>query len=462
MHRALTDQLRENIRDRALIPKGGRVLVAVSGGIDSVCLLDRLVHLAPDGGWHLSVAHFNHQLRGEESDQDAAFVTALAKRFGLDCFGGTGDVEEYARGAGISLEMAGRELRHRFMAESARRTGAGIVALGHHADDQIETFWLRLLRGQTGGSLGGMRWSNPSPVDPEILLIRPMFNVFRGEIYSFAAERALEYREDSSNAELRFQRNQIRHEILPVLARFQPAIREITLRTAAMLADDRDAIQQMAVKSDFASALPAVQRELIRQELARVGVRPSFDRIEHLRVSNEAVAIDSATTVRRNDEGGLELAKPEDLRMDPSEVRLNISRPGGGVWKGVELNWAFRSGQEARTLLEAKAPGSTAAPAGMELFDAEELGETIVLRHWRAGDRFQPVGMSEPVKLQDLFTNLKIPAPERRRRWVGTLRSGEIFWVEGLRIGTIARLRSETRTALEWRWRRLDTGITLD
>lgn len=154
---ALAQKVRAEIQSRHLIERDDAVLVAVSGGVDSVALLDILTRWAPEEHWRLSVAHFNHRLRGDEADADEAWVKRLAAQYGLPCLAGRGSVRAQAQKHGVSCEMAGRALRHVFLARAAATSGALRIALGHQADDQAETVLLRLLRGSGGEGLGAMR-----------------------------------------------------------------------------------------------------------------------------------------------------------------------------------------------------------------------------------------------------------------------------------------------------------------
>jgi len=162
----LPEQIEEVIRGKRLFRDGQKILVAVSGGLDSMVLLALLQRLAGAHRWRLTVAHFNHQLRGKEADADERLVRDTANSLGLPLVAGSGAVKEHARRRGLSLEMAARELRHSFLATAAKNSGIASVALAHHADDQVETFFLRLLRGAGSRGLGGMDWLAPSPAKP--------------------------------------------------------------------------------------------------------------------------------------------------------------------------------------------------------------------------------------------------------------------------------------------------------
>jgi tRNA(Ile)-lysidine synthase len=359
--------------------------------------------------------------------------------------GGAGDVHALARRKGISIEMAARELRHQFLAQAAETCGACKIVLAHHADDQVETFWLRLLRGQAGPGLAGMRWSGPSPAKPTLPMIRPLLNLSKEEIHEAARFLPVQFREDSSNAALDHQRNQLRRELLPVLRAYQPELRAITLRAIEVLAAEKEHLREVAGQDlDFARAHPAVQREKIRQQLVTLGIAPDFDIIERLRKSEAQVMIAAGKVVARNAQGELAVSELGRVVFDAAERWIDARQAGSLAWGGLALEWRCELG------------GAFEPAAGGERFDADAVGADVLLRHWRPGDRFRPIGMSTAVKLQDLFVNAKVPEAERRRRVIAARSSGEIFWVEGLRIGEAAKCTGATQRILRWKWERKD------
>ena len=218
---------------KACLRTGDRVLVAVSGGPDSVALLHLLVRLAPELGLDLGLAHFDHGLRGEDSRADADFVADLARRLGLPCHQGRGQVRDAARRDKVSLQMAARKLRLQFLQDTRRGHGYAKLALGHTADDQVELFWLRLLRGAGLEGLKGM-W----PATPEGL-VRPLLAVGKAVLLAWLEQEALPYRLDASNLSRAYLRNRVRLDLLPHLTRsYNPRLAQTIWRTQSLLQED--------------------------------------------------------------------------------------------------------------------------------------------------------------------------------------------------------------------------------
>jgi len=182
-------------------------------------LLYVLHRLSATFSWELVVAHFNHQLRGASSDADERLVQETARKLGLKIVVGRGDVKEFQQAKGGSLEMAGRKLRHDFLVATGNQLGIDTVAVAHHADDQLEHFFLRLFRGGGGGGLAGMKWSNPSPSDSRIRLVRPLLAQTKNELANYAKLEGVHFREDATNASHDGQRNRIRNQLVPLLTK---------------------------------------------------------------------------------------------------------------------------------------------------------------------------------------------------------------------------------------------------
>jgi tRNA(Ile)-lysidine synthase len=448
------------IQNRNLLSRGQKILVAVSGGADSLVLLYVLNSLAKKNRWQISVAHFNHQLRGRASDADEKLVRQTAKKLRLKFCADQADVKKFAAQSKISVEMAARKLRHEFLARIAREQKISTIALAHHADDQVELFFLRLLRGAGGEGLAGMKWRSPSSADKQIALVRPLLGFSKNEILEFARANKIKFRADASNFSNDFLRNRIRNELLPLLRKkYQPQITKSVLRTMEIVGAEARFMIGLALKirsdkshvrSPFDKLPPVLQRRILQQELLVARLTPDFDLIEQLRASaGKFVSINSKLSVARDAGGKIQLANLQEhfgKKFIADELKLNLSGRAGRVeFGGLDFCWTLKKFDGSR----GRSPHQT------EFFDADKIGGEIILRHWRAGDRFWPIGLKSAVKLQDLFVNAKIPAARRRNLVLAATAGGEIFWVEGLRISEKFKLTPETKRQLVWNWSKI-------
>ena len=452
----LTAQVDEVIRAKKLFRRGEKILLAVSGGVDSMVLLAVLHRLAKPHRWQLVVAHFNHQLRGRAANADEKLVRKTADALGCPVAIGRGSVKEHARRRGWSVEMAARELRHTFLAQTASRHNIATVALAHHADDQVETFFLRLLRGASTKGLGGMTWTASSPVDQNIRLVRPLLNQSKTDLEKFARREGIRFLEDASNANRDFLRNRVRHELLPLLRKkYQPAVNSCVLRLMELARSGDAVVQERADqwlssrrRRPFARLPAALQRELIQRQLHEIGQVVDFKTVERLRTQpNQPVSADAGHSLVLSSDGRVALNSVTEVKFELKSFAIKLFRCRGAVsCENVKLDWQITD-----------ETGMHYAPhPNQEHFDADKVGSEICLRHWRPGDRFHPIGATASSKLQDVFTNLKVPRDDRRRRVVATSSQGEIFWVEGLRIGDGFKLDKATVRRLNWRWQRQD------
>jgi tRNA(Ile)-lysidine synthase len=443
-------QAEAEIQKRHLLSRGQKILVAVSGGADSMVLLHVLHLLAQRNRWKIFVAHFNHQLRGRASDADEKLVRSVAKKLSLPFFSERGEVARYARQSKISVEMAARKLRHEFLARVAREQKTSIIALAHHADDQVELFFLRLLRGAGGEGLAGMKWRSPSPADKKITLVRPLLGFTKAELLAFARAKKIRFRDDATNVSNDFLRNRIRNELLPLLRKnYQPAADKTILRLMDIVGAEAEfagaTAQAWLAKPGMAfGRLPvAVQRKVLQRQLTERGIVADFELVEQLReAQGKFVSVAAHLSVACDSSGQIELRELFENEFKKNELKLKLQGRAGRVeFSGRKFRWQIQPQKKFR-----RPPKRD----GLEMFDADKVGGEIVLRHWRAGDRFQPIGLQSAVKLQDLFVNAKIAAALRRDLVLAATAAGEIFWVEGLRLGERFKLTPLTQRKLLW------------
>jgi len=446
----LAERVGDMIRVQRFFPGRSGIIVAVSGGIDSMVLLHILATPALGLRDRLVVAHFNHQLRSTESDADAVLVSEAAQRLGLPLESGSGDTRQLAAETGDGIEAAARQLRHRYFARLAKRLEA-VIALAHHAGDQVETFFLRLLRGAGERGLSGMRAIAPSPADHDLTLVRPLLGIRRDEIAAFATEERIAYRNDPTNTDTRFLRNRIRHELLPRLAeQFGAPVSLQVLKAMRLAGDTADCIDHLAAdwsgEPPFEQLPVAVQRQIIQRQLFALGDEPSFDLVEALRLETDRVIeIAPGRRLQRNADGQLEVAAAEPKFLLVQRDVILEGQAGEIEFGGLKIRWERLMGGLAKWhdlgQLEKR-----------EVFDAESIGQSITLRHWRPGDRYQSIGQAGTAKLQDLFVNQKIPRAERRQLVVAEAADGRLFWVQKLRIADWGKVTQSTRELLLFSW----------
>ena len=449
---SLADRVAASVEGQALIPRGGRVVAAVSGGGDSVALLHLLAELAERSLLTLAgVAHVNHRLRRPASDEDERFCRNLARRFGVPCLVESVAVADVARSRRVSVERAGHQVRHAFYARAAAELSAGRVALGHTIDDQAETVLLRLIRGAGAAGLSGMR--------PRAgILVRPLLAVGRAALRRYLADGGIPFREDASNADLRVPRNRVRHELLPHLRTYSPRIVEALARQADIARADEAWLSRRAneaaadlvsqergpVELDaagLAALPPALARRVARSALARAasGRREiGFDAIERVR----RMAAEGRPA--RADVPGCRVERAAGrLRLVPRRGRDGSAPPPGFAYR-LEIPGEV-SVPEANVRIQAEVvgPGAEAIARGAA---ARASGETavvalpaaapLVVRSWRFGDRYRPLGLGgRSRKLQDLFVDRKVPRDERTRVPLVLDAAGRVVWVVGFGIG---------------------------
>jgi tRNA(Ile)-lysidine synthase len=430
----------------AQLKPDGKIVAGVSGGADSMALLGLLEAI----GQKPVVAHFNHQLRGEESDADEAFVRDEASKRGFEFRSGHGDVRAEAKG--ISIEMAARKLRHAFLAQVARDVG-GPVVLAHHADDQIELVLLRARRGIEGYGASGMREESVSPADPNVRLLRPLLHFRKSELKAFLETKRIPFREDSSNAELNAQRNWIRHKTIPALhEHFGPQIEAVILEQVRNQRNQDDWWRDAAnawIDGDFNALPERLQKEIIITQLERLGVTVSGKMLDPILNSDgRPVTVAPDLLVTMDTKGRL---KPiwEDDSVAALKVDLHLDPTSVVEYDGVKISWSFNT----------VAAADTRPQEGTMVFDAERVGQFVTLRHPQAGDSIRLSRRSSGRSLFDMLGRNKIPKELRSGLIVAETEYEEIFWVEGLRITEEFKVSEVTEHVLEWQWSRASAQI---
>jgi len=435
-----------SIKKNHLFSPGDHVLVAVSGGADSVSMLHVLHQLSDELEIKVGVAHLNHKLRGKESDKDEEFVEQLAERLQIPFVRGIGHVQRMAGEQGISIEMAAREVRYDFFARAAKKAGANTIATGHTSDDQAETVLLKLARGAGAGGLGGIPRET---MLKNVRIVRPLLDVSRDDVLDFMNENNLSWREDESNEDTVFLRNRVRHVILPIMEKgVNPKIKEALNRTAEIfqsenrwldeivakrLAESVDQHYALQVKSVKSQPI-AARRRIIRSWLIESGVphqKIDFDAVERIDLliqgSGRSTNITGSMTVKKR-YGALMVVPSEGVPSIPFRVALNV--PGETILTDLGLRVVIA---KEPGLVKDKSLKAGRLPAKASICSSAVGKKKIYLRSWRTGDRMRPFGLGGSRKLQDIFVDEKVHVEQRGE--LPLFECGkEIIWIPGYRV----------------------------
>ncbi len=463
METNLVASVEQRILEQQMIEPGDGVVVAVSGGPDSVALLHVLFTLSGRHGWNLHVAHLNHRFRGAESDAEAAYVAELAARWGLPCHIGDIDVPAYIEETSMNSQVAAREKRYDFLFQVAAEQGAKRIAFAHHADDQAETVLMRLLRGTGPSGLVGMPERRR---EKKVELIRPFLRIYKSELVQYCAHHGIRYCQDSSNESRKYFRNQIRHDVLPMLKQYNEQLPESLNRlTELMRAEDdfmdkeaEQAFRRMVrkqsncyslVRPDFKELHVALQRRLIKLILNCLCMgldRLDFAVIESMRelildhqISNQVFQANEQLYIVREYEtvrfqSAAPATTPYQYQIDLSANRLYLPE------MNADMEYHVQS-----VLLETAAQTASAMDVYLDL---DRLQAPLFVRSRSAGDRLEPHGLNGSKKVKDMFIDAKMPFSRRETIPILTDASGQILWIAGFRRSRHALVGPDTQRVL--------------
>jgi tRNA(Ile)-lysidine synthase len=467
----LLEKVQTSLKNSCFVDSQDTLLVGVSGGADSMTLLDILVQ----SGYKPIVAHFDHQLR-PQSGQDAEFVRRRVQEYGLEFVLGNADVGAQARESGQGIEEAAREARYRFMFSLAEQRSAAALAVAHQADDQVETVLMNLLRGSGLKGLGGMRYRSFSPFHASIPLVRPLLGCWRDEILTYCREHGLTYVTDASNQDCAYRRNRIRLELLPELESYNPQIKQALFRMADLLAKDIDlidaavnhAVEQTGLQiragyaelnvEEFRRLSVAAQRGLIRKILS--DAFPQEDELGAHHIEQARRCLNRETESLNTQLNDIILVRVENERG------LFLNAADAGL---PDSKWPCLAGE----LRLPAATGTTALAEGwkirLELISKEALGDDFIknndnfcaylaldklntellLRTWREGDRYQPLGMAAgQQKVSDFWINNKVPL-RAKGHWPLLFSDDLLIWIPGFPPAEAVRVTAQTRQILK-------------
>lgn len=428
------------IKETDMLDKGTPILVGFSGGADSMALLDVLITL----GYKCIAAHCNFHLRGSESIRDHEFARMTARDYGIPFKEIEFDTTKYAFERGVSIEMACRELRYEWFEELLQETGAQAIAIAHHQDDSVETFFLNLLRGTGISGLTGI-----NPINGNV--VRPLSEVSRREIEDYLAIRNIDFITDSTNKEEIYQRNKIRLQLLPLLREINPMANEVILRTMSHLRSTEKiyfhAIHEIRNNivhiggQDVSISIEGLKRtispqavlfELLREyEVGSVMSQDIWNSLDG--ISGKQFFTDNYRILK--DREKIIISRREDLsNLDEAVI------PQGVKAIHIPLNMQFE-------ILD-YFPGFV-IPKDKQIacFDAEKIHYPLILRKWEQGDKFVPFGMRGMKKISDYFSDHKYSLADKSRAWL-LCSQEQIIWIVGERIDNRFRITANTKKVL--------------
>ncbi len=461
----LADRVLRSVRKHGLVCRGERVVVALSGGPDSVALVHVLRELERDGELTVAgTAHLNHQLRGANADEDEQFCRAMSAALGLPLEVERLDVRALAIEQGRSVEDAARVARYAFLERAADTLHAGVIAVGHSRDDQAETFLLRLIRGSGPRGL--------TAILPRAgRVVRPLLDITRAELRAYVAERGIAYRDDATNADVGIPRNRVRHELIPYLQReFSPGIVAVLARAAAIARDDEDRLQHEAI--DLAASVvlgsrdgaqvevgaltslhPALAARVARIALSRLAAERflGFDHIDaflefaRTGAPGSALSLPGQQVVHRGD--WIELRKGPGAQGTPFEFPLSIPGEVFLSQSGITIS---------AEPLDGLPDGAKVSRGDSVAVAVSALTLPLAVRSRRPGDRFRPLGMGgAEKKLQDFLVDRKVRRELRDALPLVVDGADRIVWVVGQAVGEDFRVTEPSRGVILLKARRL-------
>ncbi len=454
----MIDQFQAYINRYNLIAEGDKVILALSGGIDSMVLADLLLNAKVE----FVAAHCNFHLRGHESDGDDWFVRKFAEKRGIQCFVKHFETEKYAAKHGISIEMAARDLRYAWFEQLRQQLGYDKIAVAHHADDQAETFFINLLRGAGLRGLKGMQPQNG-------LIIRPLLWASREQIRKYAVENHIVWREDHTNVESVYLRNRIRNQLLPVFDELQPKARQGLYKSLEHLSAEnelyrvllKEKLAQIVERDGDVQKLPysklvktKVPEPVVAEPGRSVeGPTSSFQLLfEWLRqfgfntdqchfiydsigtgIGNQYCSLTHRVVIGRDD---LQLSEIKEKTDDEIQIQIGVEE----ILLPVHLQFSK---------LERTVDFIINKSSEMAQLDFDKMKFPLTLRHWRHGDRFHPLGMKGSKLLSDFFVDLKFTEYQKQNVWLLVSADGDILWVVGYRIDDRYKIGEKTRAVFE-------------
>ena len=426
----MKNKVQQFITEKSLFVREDKLILGISGGADSVCLM----HVFLELGYSFELAHCNFNLRGEESDADEYFVKDLAKEHQLKIHVKQFDTLVYAAENKISTQMAARDLRYAWFEKLRIKSNAKYLAIAHHANDDIETFFINLVRGSGLKGFLGIKEKNNA-------IVRPLLLVSRLEIEQYLKDRGLVFREDSSNASVKYLRNKIRHELIPLLAQMNPSIQQTVKDEMRIL----EGVAQI-----YASKVEEVRKDLTQEKngivqleiSALLALNPLHSYLYELLSAYGFYAVEAISKALQGQSGKQFFSSTHQLVVDRENIFISLLNKENEVFEITEKTISLVYPLEIN--FKVMADKTIIYDNNIAQLDVEKLKFPLTLRKWKEGDKFMPLGMKKFKKLSDFFIDSKFSIIDKQEQWL--LCSGvDIVWVLGCRIDERYKLESNTK-----------------
>lgn len=428
------------INNKRLCTKTNRILLGVSGGTDSVCMF----HLFRELGYSIGIAHCNFQLRGEESNQDEAFVKNLANEYNIPLFTVKFNTEEYATKEGISIQMAARNLRYKWFEEVRNKHQYDYIAIAHNRDDVVETFLINLTRGSGIKGFTGIK-------EKTVNIIRPIIFASRKQIEEYLQDNNYSFREDSTNSTTKYSRNLIRHEVIPLFEQINPSFKETIIENISKLRDI-DLIYNQNINTKLSSLITEEKEKttILLEKLKELNpIQPYlYEYLKQFGFSETQVLniIESFDNIS----GKQFFSSTHRVIKDRNELIIEkISTEGRNCYH-IEKEISQINNPLRLDFISIKMTNSYSIEKSPKigLFDMDKLNFPLILRKWKKGDYFMPLGMKNLKKLSDFFIDNKFTISDKENTWI--LESdNKIVWIIGKRIDDRFKINQQTKNILK-------------
>ena len=427
----MINYIKENIYKNNLFTKKSKILLAVSGGADSICLFFALKDL----GYDIQIAHCNFNLRDIESDQDEQFVKEIANKYSIRYFVKSFDTLKFAEQNKLSIQMAARQLRYDWFEELLVENNFSCIATGHHKDDSIETFLINFIRGSGISGLCGIQMKNNN-------IVRPLLSLTRNQIEEFLTKKNIKYRNDSSNSDIKYLRNNIRHQLIPLLKEINPKIQETISNEIEML---------NGINNIFKEKVDDIRKSIIikREDLFIIKITDllnirnlEFILYDLLRPFG-SFQVKNIINSLRLQSGKQFFSNTHCILIDRENVIISLKKTTNN--KEIKI---FRTDHEISMPLYMKlSETSDLSIINNPLFakfDLNKLTFPLVLRKWKNGDKFIPLGMNNFKKVSDFFVDEKYTLNQKKEQWI-LCSEEDIIWIIGKRIDDRYKIASDTK-----------------